>query len=132
MANIPIPRIVYGSTTLTFSLPPVNKPGADDLEAQRNDSISLSGLKQSVYWRTDTFKNLEMAAVPQADLPAWRDFMAYAITGGEFSYYPDATLAGFTVYTLEDKNWKPTRAYFGHAKFTLRFRRVIGPDQTGS
>lgn len=102
------------------------------MEAQRNDSISLSGLKQSVSWRTDVFHNLQMEAVPIADLPAWRDFMTYALAGGEFSYYPDAALAGFTVYTLEDTKWALSRAYIGYAKFTLKFRKVVGADQTGS
>lgn len=135
----PIPKIVYGTTTLTFSFPPVNKSGTQDRIAQRNDSISLSGLKQSLWWRTDKFLNLQMDFVPLADLPAWEDFIDYSLQGGEFSFYPDATLAGFTVYTLDDSSsdtgtvsFTPTRNVVGITKFTLRFRRVIGADQTGS
>jgi hypothetical protein len=121
------PKITYNNgtaQTLTFTYPPVAKPGVDDLEQQRTDSISLSGLKQSISVRTDDFFNLQMDFVPIADLPAWQQFMQYALTGVQFQYYPDASIGVFTTFTLEDTKWLPTRAFFGTAKFKLRFRKV--------
>jgi hypothetical protein len=126
------PKIIYGSTTLTFFFPPINKTGANNREAQRKDSISLSGLKQSIHWRTDQFLVLEIPLIPDVDVPAWEAFLDYALQGGEFSYYKDATLAGFTVYTLEDTKTTLKRNVRGHYQTTLNFRRVIGADQTGS
>ena len=67
--SVPIPKIVYdagaGSVTFQPTYPPVNKPGphdgnSDRLSGQRGDSISLSGKKQVAFWRTDTFRVLQM------------------------------------------------------------------------
>ena len=123
-----LPKIVYGSgpTTLNFTFPPVNKPGTDELKAERTDTITSTGLKQSVFERTDTFKTLQMDYVPAADLANWAAFIAYAIEGGEFEYYPDATISGtHATYTLEDTDWKPQRNFRGYAKFTLVLRKKI-------
>jgi hypothetical protein len=127
----PIPKISYnpgtGAVTLPFTYPPMGKSGTNDLEVQRNDSFSVSGVKQSVYTRTDEFIPLSMDFVPLADLPAWESFVQFAISGGQFNYYPDATLSSFTTCTLEDKTWQPKRSFYGISKFTLRFRKVIPP-----
>ena len=129
-----VPKIVYnpgtGAVTLDFSFPPINKPGphdgtSDTLKAQRADSFTLSGKKQTAYWRTDTFRTLQMEYVPQEDLPAWNDFFQYAVKGGPFDYYPDATLADFTSWTLEDTDWEPSRNIFRIAKFKLTLRLVV-------
>jgi hypothetical protein len=121
------PKITYNNgtlQTLNFTYPPVAKPGTDDLEQQRTDSISLSGLKQSISIRTDDFFTLQMDFVPQADLPAWKLFMQWALAGNSFQYYADASINVFDTFTLEDTKWTPTRAFFGTAKFKLRFRKV--------
>jgi hypothetical protein len=110
----------------------MSKSGAPDLEATRHDSISISGLKQSITERVDEFLPLQIDFVPLADLPAWEDFMRFALAGGLFNYYPDHLLAGFTTYTLEDDKWQPKRSFFGISKFTLRMRKVVGADQAGS
>ena len=102
MAN---PAITYdpgsGLVTLNFSFPPVSKPGADDRNAVRNDSITCSGLKQSMWQRTDIFKTLQMDFVPMDDLVAWEAFLDYALQGGEFNYYPGGTSASVaTIYSI--------------------------------
>src|SRR6266705_52185 len=84
-----------GDIALRFTYPPTGKPdlgdgAGDELQPLRYDSITLSGLKQSVYVRTDTFRLLNMTNVPFSDLPGWRQFMAYAQTGGQFHYHFDA------------------------------------------
>ena len=118
--------------TLNFTYPPINKAGAADLEAVRHDTISISGLKQTITERIDEFLPLQIDFVPLADLPAWTDFMHWALAGGLFLYYADHTSVHAWVYTLEDTTWQPKRNFFGISKFALRMRKVYGPDQTGS
>jgi hypothetical protein len=124
--SIPLPKIIYNGTTLLFTYPPVNKPGADILEAQRTDTITSSGKKQTVNLRTDTFKTLENPNVPFADLAGWQAFMAWALPGGVFTYYPDASdAATHDDWTLEDTKWTPVRAYPGFSRFTFTMRKVV-------
>lgn len=107
-----------------FSYPPVQKPGADDRVAVRNDSVTSSGLRQSIYQRTDVFRNVQIDFVPQSDLAMWQAFIAYAEQGGPFFYYADVTLLAFNIFLLEDTQWIPARAAFGFAKFKMRMRFV--------
>jgi hypothetical protein len=134
--SYPVPKIEYnpgaGTVVLNFTFPPVQKSGAPDYEADRTDSFSISGLKQSVFKRTDEFLPLQFDFVPLADLPAWESFLQFALAGGLFNYFPDATLAHFTTYTLDDTKWLPKRNFRGITKFSIRLRKVIGSDQTGS
>lgn len=134
MATVPIPKIVYdpgtGPVTLNFTFPPVEKPGlqdgtSDDLTAQRVDSMTLSGHRQSFYVRTDVFRTLTMNYVPFTDMPAWSAFMQYAITGGPFNYFPDTTQSGFTVFTLEDTDWSPRLSFRTVSKFSLKMRLYV-------
>jgi hypothetical protein len=134
--SYPIPKITYdpgtGVITLPFTFPPVGKAGAPNLTAQRTDSFSISGLKQVVYQRTDEILPVQMDFVPLSDMPQWTAFIRFALAGGEFNYYPDATAAHWTTYTLDDTDWSPARAFYSISKFTLHLRKVVGSDQTGS
>lgn len=132
--SVPFAKIVYdagaGSVTFQPTYPPVNKPGphdgnSDHLSAQRGDSISLSGKKQTAWWRTDTFRVLQMENVPWDDLAGWNAFMQYAVKGGEFDYYPDATVSDFLTFTLEDTDWDPQKASYKLAKFKLNMRLAV-------
>lgn len=118
------PKIVYNTTTLLFSFPPVDKPGANELVAERHDSYSTSGLKQSVWERTDEYLELQMKFVPQTDLAAWTAFLQWALQGNSFYYYPDADVDSFTTFTLDDTSWKPGFNFKTISKFTLRMRKV--------
>jgi hypothetical protein len=125
-----LPQILYDPTgtgvpiTLSFTYPPVNKPLLDDREATRHDSFTSSGLRQSALERVDIIKNLQMENVPWSDLPAWATFIDYAIQGGEFSYYLDATQTAFQTFQLVDSNFKPSFSVRGLSKFTLVLRLV--------
>lgn len=121
------PQITYNNgadQVLSFTYPPVSKPGSDDRDADRQDSVSASGLVQSVVTNVAVFKNLQMDFVPVEDLPAWEQFIDYAIAGGTFKFFPDADQPGNNTYRLEDTKWSPKRAFFGMAKFALRLRKV--------
>jgi hypothetical protein len=124
-----LPKIVYGEedTELLFTYPPVQKPGADDLEADRRDTTTASGIRQSVWARNDIFKTLQMDYVPAEDLAAWSAFMAYALEGHQFQYHPDADASpqDYELWTLEDTKWAPKYNFRGVAKFTIRLRKVL-------
>ena len=143
--SYPIPQITYPASapvnTLTFSYPPIEKPGIDDQEGVGAVSKTLSGLKQTMFIREDEYKRLSMKFVPMADLQAWKDFMNYAHQGGTFLYYPDATLTGYDEYYLEDSGgsarssmsssnssdaWSPSYAFRGFDEFELVLYKVSG------
>jgi hypothetical protein len=106
--------------------PPVNKPGVDDRNAVREDSVTISGKVQSVLQRIEIFKSLDMGYVPLTDIPVWSKFIDNALTGAPFTYYPDRTdTATSTDYTLEDKGWAPRLAFKGMTKFTLKLRQLV-------
>lgn len=121
-----LPKIVYNGTTLNFTFPPVQKPGADERQAEREDVKSSSGILQSITEHVEKFRTLQLDAVPLADMPAWEAFIDYAIEGNPFTYYPDATNAAVhDDWTLADTGFKPVLANRGYAKFSIKMRKVI-------
>jgi hypothetical protein len=125
-----LPQIIYNGTILSFTFPPVSKPGPQDgTSDERNrvgaDSITSSGLKQSITERVEIFRELEMEFVPFTDMAAWAAFIDWAIQGNPFDYYPDVTLSAFDSWTLEDTNWPPKFNFRGFAKFTLKMRKLV-------
>lgn len=126
--SFPVPKIIYdpgtGPVTLSFTYPPIGKPGARPRSAIRHDSDTISGYRQSFVEHVDQFLTLSMDNVPQADETNWAAFIDYAITGGAFDYYPDATSMSFDTYTLQDTDWTPTFAYRTMDKFTIKMRLV--------
>src|SRR5690242_8577815 len=106
MAN---PKITYdpgtGPVTLAFQRAPRRVPGCF-LAATRHDNLASSGVRESITERVDSFLQFEMEYVTAgADLTAWQAFMSYALCGGPFSYYRDASQPAFTNYWLEDADW---------------------------
>src|ERR1039458_5017956 len=70
--------------------PPIEKQpfGMWGMEAKRADSITVSGIKRTVFERIDTVTTLNFPWVALSDMPAWKAFEAYALTGGPFTYRP--------------------------------------------
>ncbi|HWR36366.1 MAG TPA: hypothetical protein VN622_10905 [Clostridia bacterium] len=126
-----VPKITYNDgapQTLTFTYPPVQKPGAEAREALRHDTYATAGVGQHITERVDRFRSLQIDFVPAADIPAWERFIDFAILGNVFRYYPDSTSAEYTDYTLEDTGWDPKFAYRGGGgfyKFTLKLRKFV-------
>jgi hypothetical protein len=123
------PQITYysGSTlvTLSFSYPP-RAVAAYNSVATRHDNISSSGVRESILERIDNFLEIEMQAVlAAADVASWNAFMQYALQGGQFSYYPDASQSTFTNYWLEDTTWKAGYKAPGIYSFKVKFRQVV-------
>lgn len=113
-----------GPVVLSFSYPPVAKPGIDERNVIRHDAITTSGTRQSIWERTEIFRNLQMDFVPQSDLNAWNSFLAAVEQGGLFYYVPDLSLNPFNVLLLEDMIWSPQRIFFGFAKFKMKTRVI--------
>ena len=123
------PQIVYpfgnSTATLTF-LRPATKVPAYSQKAVRHDNVASSGVRESILERVDNFLDFDMEWVGLgADVTAWAQFMAYALQGGEFQYYPDASQVGFTNYWLEDTDWDAAYRSPGQFTFHLRFRQVV-------
>ncbi|MGA2075070.1 MAG: hypothetical protein ABSH52_16390 [Terriglobia bacterium] len=123
------PQIVYdpgtGPVTLAFVRPPSKVP-AYDYSAVRHDNISSAGVREAVLERIDAFLELEMPWVGVgADVQAWNQFMQFALSGGQFGYYPDASQPAFTNYWLEDTNWTAGYKAPGQYSFKLKFRQVV-------
>jgi hypothetical protein len=51
--------------------------------------------------------------------------MTFALSGGQFSFYPDASLPAFTNYWLEDTDWVAAYKSPGQCTFKLKFRQVV-------
>jgi hypothetical protein len=126
MAN---PQIVYnpgtGNVTLAFKYPPKNVTGFD-MEATTHDNFSSAGVRERITERVDNFLGLEMPYVALgSDLSSWQTFLQFALAGGQFSYYPDASQPSFTNYWLDDA--KQVADYRAPAlyKLKLRFRQVV-------
>lgn len=123
------PKFAYfnGSTIVDFTptRPAVKKTpqGIGPLSAVRHDSITTSGIKQSVVERVDEFLELPFESVPQSDLASWKAFMSIALTGAQFTYYPDSTdPATYFDYTLENTDWRPKWSSYKNFGFTLMLR----------
>jgi hypothetical protein len=127
MAN---PKIVYtpaGGTeqTLNFSSPPRQQPGYLKT-AIRHDNISTAGVRESVLERIDAFLEFTMDYLQAGtDLANWTAFLDYALTGGPFAFYPDASLTGFTNCMLENTDAQIAYKAPGLYSLTLKFRQQV-------
>lgn len=126
MAN---PHIVFdsgtGPVTLAFTYPPRNVAAYNSV-ATRHDNIASSGARESILERVDSFLEIEMQTVLLGtDVTHWNAFMQYALQGGQFAYYPDASKGAFTNYWLEQTTWTAAYKAPGLYSFKLKFRQVV-------
>lgn len=126
MAN---PKIIYdpgtGPVTLNFQYPPRRMP-AYSYEAVRHDNVASSGVRESITERIDEFLTLEMDWVlAGSDINAWNAFVAYALSGGQFSYYADAAQSAFTNYWLEDTRSSAQFKAPGKYTLSMKFRQAV-------
>ena len=119
-----IPKIVYNSVTLSPTYANVKKPFMDDFEAVRHDSITSSGIRQSMVERVDRIRPVTFESIPWDDLPAWEAFFAYAVEGGSFEYFPDATKPDFQIFELVDDKVSPKYSAFGLSSVSFSMRLV--------
>jgi len=128
------PRFAYnaglGIVDFTPAIPPTKKTPFAPLEATRHDSITSTGLKQSVLERIDVMTVLSFENVPESDMASWRDFMAWTLAGNQFTYYPDSTdESTSTEYTLENTDWTPKWNSLQNYSFTFKMRTYVGGSE---
>lgn len=126
MAN---PQIIYdpgtGPITLGFIYPPRNVAAYNAI-ATRHDNVASSGVRESILERVDNFLEFDMQTVLAGnDVAAWNVFMQYALTGGQFAYYPDSSQNAFTNYWLEGTTWNAAYKSPGIYSFKVKLRRVV-------
>lgn len=129
MSSFPIPKIVYpsgGSNTLTFTRQPRMVP-FDVRKAVRHDNDASSGVRESIYERTDVFLTFTMEYVNiGSDVAAWDTFIQSAEQGIPFDYYPDQTLGSFVTYTLAATDWTAKYKQLGIYTFDMNLRKYAG------
>lgn len=110
--------------------PPTKKqPDAGGLAAVRHDSITSSGIKQSVLERIDTLAEFSFPFCPLSDMAGWEAFMSFALGGGVFAYRPNS--ADNTVwyeYTLESMDWVPK--WVSYKQFSISFQARLWVGST--
>jgi hypothetical protein len=126
-----VPKFVFNSTTFVPTYPPKGKVPLDGQRAERHDSLTSSGLRQSVTERIDRVLTLNFPNIPESDLSSWDTFLSWALAAGQFQYYPDSTQMSFYTYQLEDTEGVPEWVGFQLYKLTIRLRRVVAA-QIGS
>lgn len=87
------PTFTYNGNNFTPTYPAKGKQPIATLgqSATRHDSITTSGLQQSVTERVDRVFDLDFSEVPDTDLAGWDAFISWAILGNQFQYAPDST-----------------------------------------
>ena len=131
MSAFVVPMFVYnsgaGDVEFTPVYPAIGKQPLDGLAATRHDSITSSGIKQSVTERVDDVMTLTFSFVPQSDLASWKTMMKWLLAGNVFAYRPNA--ADNTVwndYTLDSMDWTPKWVAPFTFAFELQCRLWVG------
>lgn len=123
-----LPKIVYpsgGGSTLNFDRPPTDV-AAYEYEDYRHDNYSSAGVKESIHQRIDQFYEFTLEWESSgANIDAWATFMAYALQGGTFDYYPDGTSGTHFLYELMDTKWKAARHSLGMYSFKFKMRLAV-------
>jgi hypothetical protein len=105
-----LPKVVYdagaGPVTLQFARGPQNfKPY---FASVIHDNEATSGARERVTERNDLLLSFSMGYMRvDDDLAGWSAFMAWALGGGQFSFYPNAALADYYTCVSEDEGFEP-------------------------
>lgn len=108
------PQILYPSgydSLVPFRLQPRMVPGYA-VEARVHDNFSAAGVRERIVESIRGTLDWSMPVVFSSsqfptDIPNWAAFFADALQGALFDYYPDPSVAGYSVMRLADKSWKP-------------------------
>ena len=128
-----LPKIVYGSSvTLQCARGPV---GFECFyQARVHDNLSTSGkVRERVMENADMLIAFDMPnMLVSDDYPTWATFMATALTGASFKFYPNAALSDY--YNCVDESngeWKAARN--GPGKYAASFLfRILQDAQAPS
>ena len=119
------PKLSYNGTDFLPTYANRHKIPIDNQHAIRHDSITTSGLQQSVLERIDRVLTLDFENIPESDLSGWDAFLSLALAGNQFQYYPDSTMGANEYYYLVDMDGAIEWVSFENYKLSLKLRRVI-------
>jgi len=132
--NGPVPQFNYGvsfGTAFNPTYAATNKQPIATLgqEATRHDSITVSGLQQSVIERVDRVFDLDFPVVPLSDLAGWDAFISSAIQGQQFQYVPDTlSLGSFVTCYLMSTSVPYKRVGYQIFSISLKLRVVLAAE----
>jgi len=121
-----VPKIIYnagaGNVTVTFSRGPQGFQAWP--KAVGHTNVATSGLTESVQERVEIHVSFNMQHVRiDDDYVAWSAFIAWALPGGQFKFYPDSTQATYYNCVMEGDEaqfpWKAPRVYSGAFHFRI-------------
>ncbi len=125
------PKIVYntgvgGDVTLTFTRGP--QDFLPEWAPLIHDNVASSGAaRERVVENRAICIGFTMPGLTTAggDLAAWMTFMAWAIGGGTFQFYPNAALTDYYNCVEEAAVWQPTWVAPGVYSAPFRFRVLM-------
>lgn len=126
VAGLVVPKFVWphgkqGQSSLTLSFP-ATKRGGFDFRANRVDNTTPSNVRQSVYFGQHEELVLNLQLIRLSELSAWRTFVQFALSGGEFEFYEDSAKLAALVVTLEGENLRAAYQHANAFEATLRLR----------
>lgn len=133
-APFPVPQFTYNGNTFVPTYAATNKEPIGTLgqSAIRHDSITTSGLQQSILERIDRIFPLNFPVVPEADLAAWDAFLTWALAGNQWQYAPDSTVP-LTYVTCYVTNMAVPYKRVGYKLFSISLNcRVVVAAEIGS
>lgn len=125
-----LPKVIYdpgsGNVTLLFLRGP--RQFACFYSARVHDNLATGGLRERVVEAKDILITFEMPAIRVTDdYDDWATFMDWALAGGQFSFYPDASLTSDYYHCVsDDTGFEYARNAPG--QYAAAFRWRIVPD----
>lgn len=136
-----LPSITYtptGGGPVTFNFQDGPKDFIAYDSARRNDNVSTSGLRESVYEATDLMIAFTMPAILMASggaYASWKNFYAACLQGIPFQFTPNpavtaaaAPWSGGTFWfncLIEDTKFQPKRVGYYRYSLDCKFRVVL-------
>lgn len=90
------PKITYNGTSFVPVYPPKAKIPIDGQRAVRHDSITTSGVQQSILERIDRVNTFDFPNIPESELSSWDAFLTWALGGNQWQYTPDSSTSAIT------------------------------------
>lgn len=123
------PKIIYdagaGAVTLTFARGPQGFRCTS--KATVHDNQATSGIRERVMERVELVLSFTMGHLRvDDDLDDWSTFMAWALVGESFQFFPDSAQATYYNVVSADEGFDPARVAPG--VYSASFVWLIVPD----
>lgn len=113
-----------------FEFPP-EKDSDNQIDPQEKVTTSLSGIRQVQIDYLEEKRDLEFGFLTSDEHLDLREnfYVAWAVYGNEFRYYPDKADSSYEIYELSDFKFAPKRQVKKHPSFlyslVIKLRRVL-------